>query len=405
MNNEEPIRVINENQQVSTKSSVIPEQSNLPKTTMPRQISILNWIYQWQPMGIRVILNLPFTGDDSDYVFAIRNGPFVPYPYFNGYEDLNLDGVKSNYDRPISSFGYNNTRAVYLPYAEGSDYPNPAKPTHTMVHYDLPPIISTMAQSFRRWRGDMQYRLRIIAGFATQGYVIATSIKNTFSPIAIYDEYTVSPHIERQDISYRAGMMNAYALSDTSMFRHLELTMPYDYPTPYYDQYAWLSRRICPSVNFQYVDNKWKALPGFIQDEPHGDNYLAIGIRGNLEAGAAGSQIIFELEYRCAEGFQFADPFFPPTHSIDPMQTSPDLERVIIIPNNIWTSNGITIPVKKKNEVQRSVDEQRMTTARIRHHKNHIYRTQSNQDEHQTRNALERLRLASMPLGQSSRNG
>lgn len=402
MNSEEPIRVLNENQQVSTKPSLIPEQSNLPQTTMPRQISILNWIYQWQPMGIRVILNLPFTGDDSDFVFAIRNGPYIPYPYFNGYEDLDQAGVKSNYPAPVSSFGYNNTRAVYLPYAQGSDYPDPSKPTHTLVHYDLPPIISTMAQSFRRWRGDMQYRLRIVAGFATQGYVIGTTIKNTFSPIAIYDEYKVAPHIERQDISYRAGMMNAYTLSDTSMFRHLEITMPYDYPTSFYDQYAWLARRVCPSINFSYDTSakKWTADEGFLQDEPHGDNFLAVGIRGNLEAGAAGSQIIFELEYRCAEGFQFADPFFPPTHAVDPLETSVDLERTIIIPNNVWDSDGVTIP-KKKNSSYQTSNPQHMT-ARIRHHKNQRYNS-----EHQAPvNALERLRLAAnLPIGSSSRNG
>lgn len=419
-NNEEPVRVVNENQQLSTKPAMVPEQATMPRTAMPRQISILNWINQWQPMGIRVILSLPFTGNDFDYVFLIRNGPYIAFPSLTGYTDLDADGSPTKFKGKVSSFGYNNTKAVFLPFEKGSKYPSPDKPVRTLVQYDQPPIISSFSQCFRRWRGDMQYRIRLVAGFATQGYIIATTVKNTFSPIAIYDEYTYAPHIDRQDSSYRAGMMNSYALSDTSMFRHLELTMPYEYPASYYDQYSWLSRRTSPSVNFDYDDqNKvWKHRKGFLQSEPHGDNWIGIGIRGNVEAGTAGAQIVFELEYRCAEGFQFADPFFPPKHLGDSIDLTTQGERTFVIPSTEWTSDGIGLPTKKTKRQATTeapglhaqpypYDERRRSEHLEQRHPHRQRHDPNHQRAHeQLPSSLERLQMASRnALGHSSRNG
>lgn len=292
----------------------------MPKTTMPRQISILNWINQWQPMGYRVILNLPFIGDDQNFIFAIRNGPFIPMRNEQGWADMGPGGTQGGYTLTgVLSYGLNNMSPVILPSNTGKPYPDPSKPVVTITNYDLPPIISTMAHSFRRWRGDMQYRLRMVAGFATQGYIIATTLRNVISPIGIYNQFSYPPFLEREDISYKAAMMNSYALSDTSMFRHMELTMPYDYPMPYYDQFNWVSQRVTPSMYYDITTASGKTTikekTKVLQTEPSGDNWIVIGLRGNLEAGSAGSQVIFELEYRCAEGFQFADPFFPPTNT------------------------------------------------------------------------------------------
>ena len=103
----------------------------------------------------------------------------------------------------VMSFAYNNMVPVVLPSDNGNDYPDPAKPTITLTNYDFPPSIATFAQSFRRWRGDMQYRIRMIAGFATQGYIMCSSLKNVFSPIGIYNQFKTAPTLQRQDISFR----------------------------------------------------------------------------------------------------------------------------------------------------------------------------------------------------------
>lgn len=345
----QPVRAINENQIISTAGSDIPEQTSQPYTQMPRQVSFTNLIYQWQPMGFRVILNLPFIGDDSNFLFAIRNGPFIPTRPVDGHYDIPPSSDLAGFPGLVYSFAYNNMVPVILPSDNGNAYPDPSKPTITLTNYDLPPPIATFAQCFRRWRGDMQYRLRMVAGFATQGYVVGTSLKNTFSPIGIYNQYKNRPALERQDISFRPAMLNSYALSDTSMFRHLELTMEYDYPTPYYDQFEWISRRCVPGYLFEQtaatppVTRQRRLL---LQTEPHGDNWIVIGLRGNLESSMVGSQIVFELEYRCAEGFQFADPFFPPRLTSMSQNTIPPDYRVYRVPDNLWTSDGIGKPTK-----------------------------------------------------------
>nr|QCP68854.1 coat protein [Paraiba polycipivirus] len=139
-------------------------------------------------------------------------------------------------------------------------------------------------------------------------------------------------------------MINSYALADTSMFRHFELSMPYDYPTPFYDQYAWMARRATPGDLFEADPDHnppYKAIRTAIQDEPHGDNWIVFGLRGNLEATVAGAQVIFELEYRCAEGFQFADPFFPPSTMRQTMREMLPEDRVLIFPRANWTTDGI----------------------------------------------------------------
>ena len=245
----QPTTSVVENQVIGTEKSDIPEQVSLPRTTMPRQVSTLSWINQWQPMGYRIILALPFTGNDEDFFFAIRNGPFIPTRPLDEYYDASGSAAFQN--TPLYSYAYNNMSPVIIPSNNGSAYPSQTNPAISVVNYDLPPQIATMAQCFRRWRGDMQYRVRMVAGFATQGYVIASTVKNVFSPIGIYDSFAFRPTIQRQDLSYRASMINSYALADTSMFRHFELTMPFDYPVPYYDQYEWMARRTTPGELFE----------------------------------------------------------------------------------------------------------------------------------------------------------
>lgn len=239
------------------------------------------------------------------------------------------------------------------------EYPKPKDGIYPIqvTQHDMPPIISTIAQAFRFWRGDMEYRIRTVAGFATQGYTLAMPIKNAFVPIGIYDAYKVSPSIVRQDASYKSCMMNSYALADTSMFRHLEITYPYDYPTPYYDQFAWMSRRTAPSANFVLGGKTPVQNEELYISEPHGDNFIAIGLRGNLAATQTGSQIMFELEYRCSEGFQFTDPFIPSRSAICSSKTTgtqgflphryPDADR---------KSDGLGIPQKLQDSGSQPVD-------------------------------------------------
>lgn len=332
MSNEEPSQTLQE-QPLATSVVTLPVQASSKPEAIPRSLSCLHLIHQWQPMGIRVTLKPPFVGNDWGALFVIRNGPLVP-----------------RYGKPVysknghmcSRYAYNNTRNVYLQPAPDFKMGQlrtsfPADYKITCSTYDHPSVLSTLSQCFRRWRGDMQYRIRVVAGFATQGYLIGTIVKNEVMPVGIYDEFNETPILTRNDFSYREMMTHGYLMSDTSMFRHLEVTVPYDYPTPFYDQYDWLAHRIQDNFIGGKVD-----FSSTVQ-VPCGDNFVFIGLRGAIDT-PSNTEMQFELEYRALEGFQFAEPGYPP---YDAMYTrashvvSKAFDLTLVIPDKTKKSNGI----------------------------------------------------------------
>lgn len=320
MNAEEPIVVVGDNVPAGSLAHKLPEQAKIPTCNMPRQISMLSLMYQWQPMGFRIVIDLPFISNDRSYLFAIRNGPFIPLPFYK-YDDTNNVAEDENFkttgdpnpkilSKDIDCFAWNNTRPVthFQTFDElkaSAEFPKDYK--IKISQFDYPPFLSALSQMFRRWRGDMQYRIRTVAGFATQGYVIVSSLKNVPSPIWCGNPFKYRPSYVRQDASYRESMMNAYVMSDTSMFRHIEVTQQFEYPVQWYDQFMWLSRRVSPLSTATVTQG-----PQFwSMSEPHGDNFTVVASRGSIAASHTGAQLVFEIEYRAVEGFQFADPFLP----------------------------------------------------------------------------------------------
>lgn len=193
----------------------------------------------------------------------------------------------------------------------------------------------------------MQYRIRVVAGFGTQGYLIGSILKNEMMPVGVYDEYKETPLVTRNDFSYRELMAHGYVMADTSMFRHMELTVPYDYPTPFYDQYDWIYHRVAPDTA------SGGPTPVFQWTEfgaPHGDNFIVVGIRGSIDAPNT-TTMQFELEYRAVEGFQFAEPGLPPSDFLlSRAAFVKDSEAPLLIktiPDSKLKSDGIGVISKK----------------------------------------------------------
>lgn len=332
MENEEVDETQVANNQLANQGHKLPEQSRLPSCPIPRPFSFEHLIHQWQPMGFRVVLNLPFVGNDQDYLFAIRNGPFIPL-LFKSYLDSDVDTSEEdgsgrpvytsrqlNQTRLYSSYAFNNMRPVIH---AGKNYA-PVKPDDPsgnlnysvyITQYDQPPALATLSTMFRKWRGTMHYRIRVVSGFTTQGYIFSSLIRNSPANVGVYPTQGYVPGVMREDSSYRESMMNSYVMGDTAMFRHFEVEVPFEYPVPYYDQYNWIGNRSRPAQNFMRYDkapsSDYTTALRSIRNEPHGDNYVVFGLRGRLESGIEKSQITFEIEYRAGEDFQFADPFLP----------------------------------------------------------------------------------------------
>lgn len=328
MNSLEPIKAMLQNVQLGEESRPIPEQtvSQIP-VTIPRSISFVSTIHQWQPMGIRVVVNLPFVSDDASPLFIIRNGPYL--------HDFNEEAHAANGDE-ISEWAFNQMRAVRLIAPAYGSFAFPKNYGISLSYFDSPPLLSQISRCFRRWRGDLQYRLRLVAGFVTQGYIIVTPIKNSPMNMSVMNYFGTFDQLKDTDpTSYRSKMQNAYIMSDCSMYRHVEVTYPYEYPTPWYDQFQWIANRLV-------VPSSQRAT---IIQEPFGDNWLAVCLRGALEPTRDTSQMSFELEYRAMEGFQFADPNLPPNTLHRPKFKLPRYEQnfkgPLIIPSTKYVSDGI----------------------------------------------------------------
>lgn len=340
MSGEEVSQTLQE-QPLQGEAKDVPLQVSPVVVQIPRPIDFLGLMHQWQPMGIRITLKLPFVSNDWGFLFLIRNGPFIPR--LNRQVDKAI-APEGN----IDVYAYNNLRNVFLLPDDGNENEFVSYPSNyplSLSVYDHPPVLSTIAHSFRRWRGDMQYRVRVVAGFGTQGYLVAGNLKNEMMPIGIYDEYRATPNITRMDASYRQMMMNGYVMSDTSMFRHLEVTVPYDYPTDWYDQFQWIENRVAfPGVLALPTKPKSYAFrePMFL-NEISGDDFVAIGVRGSIEAKDT-TVMAFELEYRAMEGFQFGEPGLPSQDMLYNRRKTLDVAswaRVKTIPNLKMWSDGV----------------------------------------------------------------
>lgn len=368
MDNEEPELTQIANLQIAHEGHKLPEQSRIPTLQIPRPFGFYDLIHQWQPMGVRVKLNLPFTGNDQDFLFSIRNGPFIPLLSYNYKDSDNSVGLvsgstsapdytKTNYGtlKEYNSFAWNNMHPVT--HATGLLQDVPVDKTSVYItQYDNPPALSAFSTMFRRWRGTMHYRIRVVSGFTTQGYIFCSMIRNSPSIPMVYNEFKYTSGPPRQDLSYREAMQNSYVMGDTAMFRHFEVQVPYEYPTPYYDQFAWIGRRSRPGRYFatwQGTDSAKTVYNGNIrsvQYEPHGDNYIVVGLRGALESSVQNSQVTFELEYRAGDDFQFADPFLPfsqfyqyTANGVAARNGSFDIRQ---LPDGNWTSDGYGKPKK-----------------------------------------------------------
>nr|UMO75673.1 MAG: putative capsid protein 3 [Polycipiviridae sp.] len=349
---EEPRQSIEQNDQ-TIEATRLPEQAKVVRLPMLPTVSITSLIYQWQPMGFRIRVDIPFISDDSGLLFVVRNGPYIPTWYQT---------------KAVTSFVYhwNNCRPIFhhtpawgnSPSVILGQYPPKINSGIIITQHDMPPVLATLAASFRKWRGDMQYRFRVVAGFATQGYLVTMPFKNCHWPIGIYNEYSSVPPLIRMDRSYREGMINSYVPSDTSMFRHTEITMPYEYPMPWYDQYHWMEQRTEVSGALTEGTKSTKLVI-----EPCGDNFIGIGVRGSIESQKDKSFIMIEVEYRAMEGFQFADPGVPPHNMMDSMAymsnnlaEKGEWVKQKKIPDERFISNGIGI-IKATDKYQPTLEQ------------------------------------------------
>lgn len=263
----------------------LPEDSikDTTNSLIASDTTFITMIYRWQPMGYRIVINLPFVSDDINPLFAIKVTPYI-HPVFQ---------LKSS-----ATAGFVDNGSLY-----SVVYPSPsiASLTSTAVtctRYDVQPILASVASAHRFWRGSMKYTLRCVSNFAAQGYVILTVAKGLVGEQVSVTGDTLSlatnhRSIQGIDTSARRFMHHSYLKSDISFFRHNEVTVPFDYPVPFYDTYTSLDEERAMSL-------------GEIPEINCPDNFIVAYNRGGITGSTAGAQVVYELEYCPGDDMEFS---------------------------------------------------------------------------------------------------
>nr|UNZ11816.1 capsid protein [Ora Rivulet insect-associated polycipivirus] len=274
---------LSEHNKLESNSTPLPEQPSTiaPLINNPRTFQLEDLIRRWQPTGFRVVINLPFGGNDQDYLFLIRPHPYIPYP-----GDLSRDGNLNIFNMAVWN--------AFRPVIHGTLNSDISESNISISQHSPPPILSTLATMYRFWRGSLKYRIRAVTNFTTQGYLFYTMLKNTADVPGTYNAFAVQPPINRADTSYLPEMMNNYVSLDLSQMRHAEIQVPFEYPIPFKDTYAEIEH----ATKFNDAST--------IATISSGSNLIALGLRGAINSSSTTNQAIFEIEYCAGEDFQFS---------------------------------------------------------------------------------------------------
>lgn len=257
----------------------LPEdpKSEVSKLNLISNSDFLTLIHRWQPMGFRVVVNLPFVADDINPLFAIKVTPYIPPVMQRRGNVVSLSGQFYSTIYPSPSSLSSTSQAV------------------TVTRYDTPPSLACTAAAYRFWRGAMKYRLRCVSNFSAQGYVIITTAKGLVSTeLTSNTQSLATTHrpIQGLDVGAKRWMANGYLMSDISFFRHNEVTIPFEYPVPFFD-------------NVQSLREVMAQLSGGIPAINCPDNFLVVYNRGGITGSTPGSQVVYELEYAPGDDMQF----------------------------------------------------------------------------------------------------
>jgi len=223
--------------------------------------------------GIRVTVDVPFASDDARPLFLIRNGPFIPQML-----------------APESTTDQLRAWANALPVMPAISHleSDPLPPVY-VSQFAPPPALAELARIHKAWIGSMIYNIKITCNVACTGQLIIAPLYGT-DPLVPNTDSSLNysaPFLPYFDPN--AGMQNSAIEVDLSNIKHALMTVPFQYPVHYYDQYTVLG-------NYQALDGDRLQFQR--------ENLIAVYARGSINANAL-SKIVFEIDYCCGDDFSF----------------------------------------------------------------------------------------------------
>lgn len=304
---------------------------NVPNLGARHALGIRPLISQFMPTGYRVIVNLPFIPNGKNYLFMIVHTPVIMpmqprnpagWIWLKGNNDIVLfdppsDDLSTSFFRPIPS-------------------------GISIAQYQEAPPLGVLSRYFRFWRGSIDYHIRVTSNFATNGYLRTSKLRQIGIKSGQFNRYAQCPSLMKRDYSTTESLMNSYVRMDASMFRHCEVTSPYEYPVDEIDNQLWFGNR----SYFPSDDTTTRVEQVFA-------DMIGVEAVGTLENVVGTGQMTFEIEYRAGDDFDMFVPV-PMTNSafdtnsrLSSADGSPTTERKAnfkipdIRPNTSIISDGI----------------------------------------------------------------
>jgi len=242
----------------------------------PELFDIESITRRWQPTGYRVIVKMPYVSDDYNPMFGIVVNPYLPCQ-----STSNSKYYSPIYPLPNTSTGLVTENTEDIPIQ--------------IVRYDLPPPLSMLSTAFKFWSGSLKYRLRVVSGAFSQGYIVA-GVKKGIQPTYLWPGATLD-HGTLQDCwrqstsidnSYSDFMINSYTMSDLALYRHLEIEVPYTLATPLFDQSNFLAN----------LSTTTRIQPYLIPLD-----MIIVGARGTMTPTTGTTELVIEVEYCGGDDF------------------------------------------------------------------------------------------------------
>jgi hypothetical protein len=337
---------------------IVPEQSpkptegllpetviNLPNLSARDAMSMRSLIQNFCPTGWKVVVNLPFVPNPSRALFLIRCTPFSPPLQPQSREDWiairnNLSPILFD---PLHT-GFNDTANSYAEIPAGI----------SITQYQEPNLLSLMTAAHRYWSGTINYHIRVVGDFIMNGYIYATKHRQLMIPTGRYNEYQYTPYIPKLDVSTNSAMQNSYIRSDLSMFRHMEITVPYERAIKT-DMFEWSVNRVLAAVQSD--------LPAEYFTNEALDDFIGIYAESPLTSSGTGKQIEFIIETSAGPDFDLKQPlplnsalFRPNSYLVGPngKPTNAVYENYnipFVRPDTTISSNGINAIAKVPTNV------------------------------------------------------
>lgn len=329
---------------------VISEAPKLKNVPISRDnLLFTHWIRQFMPTGYEVVVNLPYLPDSRSAMFLIKCSPEIMPIIPVAYECWVLQ-------KNFYQFVRHDVHAA-------ADPTNPAiancPPGIFINQVTDPPPLCALTAHHRFWKGKLNFHIRVVGNFNQAGYVRTTKIRNVAIPPGIYDRYKHAPIPQKLGSALQSGYFNSYMRGDVTMFRHQELTVPFEQITPV----DMLDRRKALNDFFTAFIGQWDTINNVWRTDdpelthvivPNNEDYIAVEAVGDLAASQQDSQLRFIIEIAAGDDFELMTPLPLSSYFFDPQskyfdQTGNVLQNSVhntdikipdIIPDPTLSSNG-----------------------------------------------------------------